>query len=66
MIFKKGQKVVITEKLYGHMFEIGQVVELVSYNISNNEWEAYDGDESWYLREDEFSDARLEMTENKI
>jgi hypothetical protein len=57
--YKVGQKVVITERLYGHDFEIGQIVKLLFYDISNGEWEASDGNDAWYLREEEFSDAGI-------
>jgi len=57
--YKVGQKVVITEELSGHSFEIGQVVKLAFYDISSGEWEAEDGNESCYLVEDDFSDAGI-------
>ena len=57
--YKIGQRVVITEKLYGHMFDVGQVVKLTFYDISSNDWEAEDGNNYCYIREDEFSDAGI-------
>ena len=57
--YKVGQRIVITEKLYGHSFDIGQVVKLTFYDISNNEWEAEDGNDYCYIRENEFSDAGI-------
>ena len=57
--YKVGQKVVITEEISGHEFEIGQIVKLLFYDISTQEWEAEDGNEAWYLREEEFSSASI-------
>jgi len=58
--YKIGQKVVITDNISGHEFEIGQIVKLLFYDISNGEWEAYGG-EVWYLVEDEFADLGIEI-----
>ena len=57
--YKVGQKVVITDTLYGHEFEIGHVVKLLFYDIRYEEWEAEDGNNTCYLREDEFSAATI-------
>lgn len=57
--YKAGQRVVITENTNGHEFEIGQVVKLTFYDISSEEWEAEDGNDAWYLLEEEFSDAGI-------
>ena len=57
--YKVGQKVVITDKVTNHSFEIGQVVKLMFYDDTSAEWEVEDGNDYYYLIEDEFSDAGI-------
>ena len=52
--FKVGDKVRVTKCLYGHGFDIDEVVEIIHHNISHNDYECENNTDSWFLRDTEF------------
>ena len=47
-----GKHVKIHSNISDHEFEIGQVVEIVGYDDKAN-WRCSDGNETWWVEEDE-------------
>lgn len=51
---KPGDKVVVTAKLFGHGFELGEEIELVEYGEECDNWLCTNGRYEWFLTEQEF------------
>ena len=55
--FKVGDKVRVTKCLYGHGFDIDEVVEIThhnNHNISHSDYGCENNTDSWFLRDTEF------------
>ena len=51
---KPGDKVIVTKRLYGHGFEIGEEIELVKYSEIDDDWLCKKGRSYFSLTEEEF------------
>ena len=50
---KPGDKVIVTKRLYGHGFEIGEEIELVKYSEIDDDWLCKKGRSYFFLTEEE-------------
>lgn len=52
-----GDKVLVTKRLYGHEFQIGETVEIFEYDHEANDYNCTNGIRHWWLTKDEFEPA---------
>ena len=62
--FKVGDKVKVVDHKHGHFFTIGSTVTIVSHDALNGDYDCSDGNEAWYLREEEMELAEEQVLEN--
>ena len=56
-----GDKVIVTKRLNGHEFQIGETVEIFEYDHESNDYNCTNGVMYWWLTEDEFKPLNQEQ-----
>ena len=57
---KVGRKVIVTKRMYGHEFEIGETILVVHYSTGTNDYlcrSLEDSSIDWWLQPEEFKDV---------
>jgi hypothetical protein len=63
---KVGDKVKVTSILWGHEFNVGEEVFIERIDENDYKCSSIDGNNKWYLREDEFELINHDLWEDTI
>lgn len=63
--YKAGDIAIVSDKKNGHQFNIGDVVEIEKYFSIANDYRAVDGNDFWYLADEELIPTGMSVNKPK-